>query len=327
LNERILNPLASAIGSKRMLVVADGALAYLPFAALPEPGSTADDYVPLIVKREVVNAPSASTIAIVRRERAERPVASKMLAVFADPVFDTSDERVKRPAAGPSADAAPDAVRGLGLAHLDAAVKDVGIAGPGPRRVIRRLQATRREAEAIAKLVPADSAAVALDFSANRATALRPDLAEYRYLHFATHGFADSTRPVLSGLLLSLCDESGNDQAGFLRLGDVFGMRLGADLVVLSACETGLGKQVRGEGIVGLTRGFMYAGAPRVVVSLWSVNDGATADLMVAFYDGMLAKGMPPSTALRAAQLKLFTTDRTRAPFFWAPFILQGEWR
>ena len=136
-------------------------------------------------------------------------------------------------------------------------------------------------------------------------------------------GSYDPTRP----LVLSLYDEAGAVQPGFLRLGDVFAMRLGADLVVLSACETGLGKQLRGEGLVGLTRGFMYAGAPRVIVSLWSVNDRATADLMIGLYDGMLAKGMAPSAALRAAQIALYRQERSRAPFYWAPFVLQGDWR
>jgi CHAT domain-containing protein/tetratricopeptide (TPR) repeat protein len=327
LNRLVLDPLVPALGSKRLLVVADGALHYVPFAALPAPGSSAAAYTPLVVEREIVNAPSASTIAAIRRERATRPAAPKVLAVVADPVFDAADERVKRSeAAAPAADATGP-TRGLGLAAVNATAKDVEVADPAKGIAIPRLPATRREAEAIAKLTPAAGTLLALDFSASRGTALRPDLGEYRYVHFATHGFVNATRPELSGLVLSLYDEAGAVQPGFLRLVDIFAMRLGADLVVLSACETGLGKQLRGEGLVGLTRGFMYAGSPRVVVSLWSVNDRATADLMIGLYDGMLAKGMAPSAALRAAQIALYRQERSRAPFYWAPFVLQGDWR
>src|SRR5262249_10145420 len=106
-------------------------------------------------------------------------------------------------------------------------------------------------------------------------------------------------------------------------------LRLTADLVVLSACETGLGQQVRGEGLIGLTRGFMYAGAPRLVISLWAINDRATAGLMGQFYRELLARERPAAAAeaLRAAQLKFRRDPRWRAPYYWAPFTLQGEYK
>jgi CHAT domain-containing protein/tetratricopeptide (TPR) repeat protein len=327
LNRFVLDPLAKELGGKRLLVVADGALHFVPFAALPAPGSTAARYTPLIAGREVVAAPSASTVVAIRRERAARSDAPKTLAVVADPVFDAADERIRQPEGAPSPALVTDVTRGFVHASVNAAAKDVAVADPGNRIAIPRLPGTRREAEAIAKLVPADASLVALDFAASRSAALAPNLGEYRYVHFATHGFANAARPELSGLVLSLYDEKGEVQPGFLRLGDVFGMRLGADLVVLSACETGLGRAMRGEGLIGLTRGFMYAGAPRVVVSLWSVPDLATAELMTGLYEGVLTKGMSPSAALRAAQLELYKQGRTRAPFYWAAFVLQGDWR
>lgn len=153
------------------------------------------------------------------------------------------------------------------------------------------------------------------------------DFGRYRSVHIATHGFLNSVRPELSGLVLSLVGEWGTPQDGFLQAHEVYDLKLSADLVVLSACQTGLGKEIKGEGLVGLTRGFMYAGAPRVVVSLWSVNDEATAELMSRFYYKLLKGGMRPAQALREAQLSLLKEERWAAPYYWAAFTLQGEWR
>ena len=152
-------------------------------------------------------------------------------------------------------------------------------------------------------------------------------MSKYRYVHFATHGFIDSERPDLSAIVLSLVDEQGKPQDGFLRAHDIYNLNLPAELVVLSACETGLGKQIKGEGLVGLTQGFMYAGARRVVVSLWSVNDKATADLMARFYRGMLREKKTPAAALRGAQVEMSRQRQWQSPYYWAAFTLQGEWR
>jgi CHAT domain-containing protein len=192
---------------------------------------------------------------------------------------------------------------------------------------LSRLPFSREEAEAILSYAPSGTALKALSFRASRATATSSDLGKHRIVHFATHGFLNSEHPELSGLVFSLVDEQGRPQDGFLRLHDVYNLRLGTDLVVLSACQTALGKQVRGEGLVGLTRGFMHAGAPRVVASLWQVNDLATAELMKLFYRGMLKDGMRPAAALRVAQLELFKQKRRAAPYFWSGFVIQGDWR
>ncbi|HXO18828.1 MAG TPA: CHAT domain-containing protein, partial [Thermoanaerobaculia bacterium] len=202
----------------------------------------------------------------------------------------------------------------------------------GPGREIdlanlHRLRFSGQEADAIAALVPAGQRLKAVSFAASRATALSGELARYRLVHFATHGWLDSRHPELSGLVLSLFDERGEAEDGFLRLADIYDLELHADLVVLSACRTALGKEVRGEGLVGLTRGFMHAGAARVVASLWSVEDRATADLMRRFYEGMLRRRETPAAALREAQLAMAADPRWRAPYFWAGFSLAGEWR
>lgn len=193
---------------------------------------------------------------------------------------------------------------------------------------VPRLPFTRNEAETILALTPSGSNKAAFDFAASRTAALSDELGQYRMIHFATHGFLNSLNPELSGLVLALVDEQGATQNGYLLAPEVYNLKLDAtELVVLSACQTGLGKEVAGEGVVGLTRGFMYAGAPRVVVSLWSVNDRATADPMKGFYQGMLAQRLRPAAALRAAQLALWKQQKWQAPYYWAAFTLQGEWR
>jgi CHAT domain-containing protein len=190
-----------------------------------------------------------------------------------------------------------------------------------------RLPFSRREAEAIVAAAPRGESIKALDFEASRDTATSADLSNYAIVHFATHGLLNSNHPELSGIVLSLVDQNGKSQDGFLRLHEVYNLRLPAELVVLSACQTGLGKEVRGEGIVGLTRGFMYAGAARIVASLWKVNDAATAELMKRFYQRIFAKGLRPAAALREAQVEMWKDGRWRLPYYWAPFVIQGEWR
>ncbi|MFN0118997.1 MAG: CHAT domain-containing protein, partial [Blastocatellia bacterium] len=166
---------------------------------------------------------------------------------------------------------------------------------------------------------------VALDFAANQELALSADMSQYRYLHFATHGVLDSQRPELSGLALSSLDREGREQDGFLRLVEIYNMKLAAELVTLSACETGLGKQMRGEGIIGLTRGFLQAGAQRALVSLWKVDDRASARLMGRIYQGIFRDQLTPAAALRKAQLALRADPALGDPFFWAAFTLHGE--
>jgi CHAT domain-containing protein len=152
-------------------------------------------------------------------------------------------------------------------------------------------------------------------------------LARYRIVHFATHGILDTAHPELSGLALSGVDRQGRPVAGFLGAHEIYRLRLPADVVVLSGCETALGREIRGEGLVGLTRAFLHAGARRVVVSLWPVQDQATAELMRRFYLGMLHRHLPPAAALRAAQAGLRDEPAWRDPYFWAGFVLQGDWR
>jgi CHAT domain-containing protein len=300
-------------------VVAPGALQYVPFASLPWTDATV-----LLSKFEIVSAPSASVIATVRRETKLRPPAAKVAAVFADPVFERSDPRVVLALEGP-VPAVPVASPDTGpAAPLEHALRGLrAIRGS----VLSRLPFSRREAEVIAALAPAGRALTATGFDASREAATSPRLSEYRIVHFATHAVLNTRRPELSGVVLSLVDRAGRSQDGFLRLHDVYNLSLGADLVVLSGCQTALGKDLRGEGLLGLTRGFMYAGAPAVLASLWQVDDESTAELMKRFYRAMLKERRPPAEALRTAQLEMMGNPRWSAPFHWAGFVLQGEWQ
>jgi CHAT domain-containing protein len=210
--------------------------------------------------------------------------------------------------------------------QLERSVRESGIGNIDAR--LPRLIGTRREALGILSLVPVGEQRRALDFEASRATAMSAELGQYRFIHFATHGLLNSAHPELSGLVLSLVDERGQPVDGFLRLHEIYNLRLPAELVVLSACQTGLGKEIKGEGLVGLTRGFMYAGSPRVMASLWKVDDRATTELMKRFYEGMLGpKRLRPAEALRAAQVSMWKQKRWQNPYYWAAFVLQGEWR
>ena len=341
LSQTLLAPVAGQLGNKRLVIVADGALQYIPFAMLPEPSvvsrqlsmaknnglRTTDNGQPLIVRHEVVSLPSASALAIQRSELAGRKPAPKLLAVFADPVFDRSDVRLV--SAGPGVEKSPVKTSfndARSIEHLAGGAGDKSGVNT-LRMVIPRLPYTRQEAEQILALTPKSDNFRAIDFAANKTSVLDPSLSQYRYLHFATHGLLDTEQPGLSSLVLSMMDEHGQPRDGFLRANDIYNLKLPAELVVLSACQTGLGKDIKGEGLVGLTRGFMYAGAARVVVSLWNVNDQATADLMTKFYEKMLKHGDRPAAALRAAQVEMWKQKQWQSPYYWAAFTMQGEWR
>jgi Uncharacterized protein conserved in bacteria len=335
----VIAPVAARLKANRLLIVADGALQYVSFAALSVPAaqgpgiagqvpgkenkdrSSIPDPRPLIIDHEIVNLPSASALVVQRRVLGSRRPAPKAVAVLADPVYSRNDTRLN--AAGKlqeKADQPQPAMR-----DLDRSLQ--GIGSRDNEAAIPRLSFSRHEAEEIIKSAGGKPAKAALDFDASRAAARDPDLSQYRVVHFATHGILNSSHPELSGIVLSLFNKQGRQQDGFLRLHEIYNLKLPAELVVLSACQTGLGKEIRGEGIVGLTRGFMYAGAARLIASLWKVDDGATAELMSRFYKHLLTEQKRPAEALRMAQIEMYEKRLWRNPYYWAAFVLQGEWR
>jgi CHAT domain-containing protein/tetratricopeptide (TPR) repeat protein len=333
LSRMLLGPVASRLGSKRLVIVAPGTLSYLPFAVLPIPANdnqSAGDYEPLVAKHEIVNLPSASVLSVIRREMAGRQQATKSIAVLADPVFEADDPRLisaKNSNASAKSQAAQVSSAKVHAeeSELTRSIRTMNLANA--RTGLTRLVFSRQEAEGIFALVPGGKGLKATDFDASRSLVLSGELSRYRILHFATHGMLNSEHPELSGLVFSLVDREGRQQDGFLRLHEVYNLQLNAGLIVLSACETGLGKEIKGEGLIGLTRGFMYSGVPRVVASLWNVDDLATAELMKLFYRSLLKDGLPAAAALRAAQVEMSRQKRWASPYYWAGFVLQGEWK
>jgi CHAT domain-containing protein len=335
LSQMILAPVEAKFADKRLLIVVDGALQYVPFSALPLDGgkliASQDDTVQtvrpaslrptlLLEKNEIISLPSASVIAVLRKELKLRKQPNKLAAVFADPVYSKTDERLTRYNARVTVKDSQPPNR-----SLERIIRDF-LDAKG-RWNLQRLLDSVEEANAIKNLTINNEAMVALGFQASRANVLNSDLSNYRIIHFATHGLLNGHHPELSAMVLSLVNEKGETQDGFLRLNDVYNLKLSADLVVLSACETALGNNIRGEGLVGLTRGFMYAGTARVLASLWKVDDQKTAELMRRFYKKLLKEKLPASKALRLAQLEMWQQNRENAPFYWAAFVLQGEWQ
>lgn len=347
LSRMILDPILPFIHTSRVALVAPGPLAMIPFAAMPvlserttgarvegpvlseRPGATRVEgpgaRASMVQRYEVVNLPSATVLSALRRAADRRTPPSRAIAVFADPVYDAGDPRL--------ASSAPPAQEvSLTRSADSVAEPSEALSGwrsaraEGTSMALRRLPFSRQEADAIAAYAPKHSVK-ATGFDATRERALDASLASYRFVHFATHGLVDPSVPNLSGLALSFVDRQRRPRNGLLLLPDVYEMRLNADVVVLSGCETALGTEVRGEGLMGLARGFMYAGAARVVSSLWRVDDAATSALMTAFYRGMLRDKRTPAAALRAAQLEISKTARWSAPYFWAGFVLHGDWR
>jgi CHAT domain-containing protein/tetratricopeptide (TPR) repeat protein len=328
-----VEPAASVIGAKRMLIVADGALNYVPFEALVKSGDSGDySSLPYLIKsNEVIYSPSASVVGAIRQQANNR--TGRAMLILADPVFNSNDAR-----AHGTAVSATGETRGLGIqsALTDVAGNDASPTAESAKMQglpLARLAGTRAEAEQIVKLAKSSGAQadVWLDLDASEDNIETRDVSKYRVLHIATHGLLNAERPQFTGVVLSLVGNKNED--GFLRTDEVFNLRLGAPLVMLSACETGLGKEKRGEGVMGLTRAFIYAGAPTVGVSLWSVADKSTAELMTDFYKRLLAtsatssSSVAASAAMRDAQLALISGKKYSAPFYWAPFVLVGDWR
>ena len=300
---------ARDLSAERLIVVADGALQFVPFAAVP----VREDGEPLLVRHEIVTLPSASAVATLRAPVPDRRTPDRMLALLADPVFDPGDARAsgRTGVASRRHQPSPDLVRSMS----DTATR------------LERLEYTGQEARRIASLVSPSQALVALGLDATREQAMSSDLARYRFVHFATHALVNTRRPDLSGIVLSTVGRDGAARDGFLRLPDIYAMQLSADVVVLSACQTALGRDIRGEGMVGLTRGFLHAGARSVVSTLWEVRDRQTSELMARFYEAMLRDGLAPGAALRKAQLASMRDPASSAPFYWAAFGMHGDWR
>lgn len=329
---------------ERLILVTDGMLDRVPFSALrlsaspgsgqdPEESSPAAEHF-VIEEFEVVSIPSIAALDALRREAPRRPSPHYGRLVVGDPVYSLDDERLQAqdqdqgqdPGRGRHAEPREDTGR---TEHdtVRAAARRAGLSGEW-----RRLEFSGREADALADPRPLQQSLVLKGFDARKGETLKDRLQGSRLIHFATHGVADGRRPELSALVLSLVDPSGRPINGYLYAYEIYGMRLSAELVVLSACETGIGPTIAGEGVQGLSRAFLYAGAPRLVTSLWSVDDESTAEWMTSLYRRMSEDRLRPSAALRAVQVDFIRSASQGAlawsePYYWAPFAFWGDWR
>jgi CHAT domain-containing protein len=311
---------SAELNKSRIIIVADGSLHYIPFQILT-PAAAGDQ--PLVATTEVINSPSASILGQLRQEAFRKQVPTKVLAAFGDPVF--ASNYAQRKDSESNGDVAalqyPEEQRWRQtLRDIDA-----GEGSLNPDK-IQPLYFAKHELASLQNVAGSETF-LATGFDATLENLKHTDLTKYAILHFATHGYLNPKHPENSGLYLSTVTHDGRPQNGFVGLGDIYGLRAPVSLVVLSACETGLGKDIRGEGLIGVTRGFMYAGAASVVSSLWKVDDEVTAELMKHFYANMLQRGMPPAAALRAAQNKIREQPQWRAPYYWAAFTFQGEYQ
>ena len=311
LSNELLGQIAEKLTNNRLIIVPDGKLALLPISALPSPNSDQ----PLIKTNEIIYEPSASLLTILPNIQNRKYQPSNDLFVLADPIFSETDIRLR---AKLEKENSTQAVLGLNL-------RDFRLMDSNGK--IPRLFASQEEAVSIAKAVGNSRTLIASGFEANRERVLKSDISNYRILHFATHGLVDLERPEVSSIILSQFDENGNKKEGFLRLQDIYSMDLASDLVVLSACQSGIGKEIKGDGLLSINNAFLRAGAKTVLSSAWKVDDNATADLMKNFYLNLKQKNLTPSEALREAQLSMLNSSQFKSPFYWAAFTVQGEFR
>jgi CHAT domain-containing protein len=307
LSDQLFGQIADKISNKRLIIVPDGKLHYFPVSALPLPHSESNE--PILLTNETVYEPSAQTLLLLEKSR-KRSEATKKLLIFSDPIFTNDDARFT-PENKPSE-------------HTETADKFRFVESLNS---LVRLTASKDESDSIIDIVGASETDVFSGFAANREQLLNIKTDDYKIIHFATHGLTNEQRPELSGIVLSRFDEKGRQRDEFFRIHDIYGLNLNADLVVLSACETGLGKEVKGEGLMSLNNAFMQTGAKSVMASLWKVEDGATLNLMKNFYSEMANEKLTPSQALRQAQIKLRQNPQYQSPFYWAAFTVQGDFR
>lgn len=299
-----------------LIIVPDGILHYLPFEALVDSvKNNAPRY--LIESINISYAPSASVLGLIKNDkRAPMQKSRRELLAFGDPIFGDETATATRDAIAPD------------TASVDTSAVEITERGLYEERGYKfnRLPHTAKEIEKIAAPLPVDKKMTYLRAEAKEERVKADKLSQYRILHFATHGVLDEQTPGRSSVVLTLDNDPTED--GFLQMNEIFNLELEADLVVLSACQTGKGKLLRGEGVIGMIRAFMYAGARSLLVSLWPVNDQSTVELMAKFYDYM-QQGKAKNAALRQAKLDLIKGNNPalRHPYFWAPFVLMGSAR
>lgn len=312
LSNKLFGQIADKLTNKRLIIVPDGKLHYFPVSALPLPNSETN--TPILLTNETVYEPSAQTLSILSKSNEQKLETNKNLLVFSDPIFNNDDPRFSKESQ--SAENSNNETASSDKFRFAESLK-----------LLERLPASKSESDSIINIIGSSKSDNFSGFAANRDQLLNLKTNNYKIIHFATHGTTDENRPELSGIILSRFDEKGRQRDESFRIHDIYGLNLNADLVVLSACKTGIGKEVKGEGLMSLNNAFLQVGAKSVMASLWKVEDTATLELMKSFYDSMKNKNLPPSQALREAQIKMWNNPQYKSPFYWAAFTIQGEYK
>jgi CHAT domain-containing protein/tetratricopeptide (TPR) repeat protein len=317
-SEIILGQITKHLTKKKLIFVANGALQEIPFAALLKPDVKSDgELYPLIMEHEIIILPSASTLGALKEKSTQDNLPTKSILIVADPVLTLNDDRL--------ASNSTKTIETAKTYNTKGKINDALVTRVFERGNFKRLTFASQEAKEIISIYSNDNPKVLLGLDSNLSNVTNPEVSEYAILHFITHGFIDQLNPELSGIVLSLYDENRKERDGYLTTNNIFNLRLKADLIVLSACETGLGKEIKAEGILGLSRGFFHAGAKRVLFTLWNIDDESTSIFMSKFYSGMKKDKLNPSAALRQAQIFMWKSEKWKSPYFWAPFQLQGN--
>ncbi len=313
LSNSLFGQVSEKLKDKRLILATDGKLRYFPVSALPFPNNTEDSKInePILLTNEIIYEPSAAILNLLTRKLNPAKTPEKDLLIFADPVYSSKDERINS--------ANSDPTRSSSKIADDESLEQTSF--------LERLPATEQEAASIVKTFGWSDTKLLSGFSATRENFFEINLSDYKVLHFATHGLLNEEQPEFSSLVFSQFDENGKRKKGIVRLQDIYSLNLQADLVVLSACDTGIGKDIKGEGLISLTDGFLQAGAKTVISSRWKVSDKATLELMKNFYDIMEAENLPPSKALQKAKIKLRESPAFASPYHWAAFTIQGDYQ
>jgi CHAT domain-containing protein len=315
LSNDLFGQLINEISNKRLIIVPDGKLQYFPISALPFPveNEISELNEPFLIKNEITFEPSASLLYLIKKSQKGQTENSKEMLIFADPIYSENDNRLTSNL--------------MSVSHLRGFVNKNNFPSKPSPISFERLIASKEESKSITQTIGTNNTTLFSDFSANRDVFLNSNLKDYKIIHFATHGFIDVERPELSAIVLSLYDEEANKRDGFIRLHDIYGLNLNADLVVLSACDLGIGKDIKGQGLMSLTNGFLQVGAKSVVSSLWKVDDYATSELMNNFYQILADEKITTTQALRKAKIKMRENPRYNSPYYWAAFNVQGDFQ
>ncbi|MBI4749704.1 MAG: CHAT domain-containing protein [Acidobacteria bacterium] len=318
LSRQLLDPIRPFLRQKLLIIPADSMFS-IPFGILPVSDATNPNQTHYFIELQEISILPSTSLMKYFKPTPLNADSIEHIAVFADPVFSLNDTRMK--AISRNINQKHGSSQRTLILGRDDSTKPIQTTEP---LTINRLPWTEKEAQRIQRFARNRKVLVKSGADATLSALQALDLEELQILHFATHGLVDQNHPDLSALILSLVDKDGNSMDGFLRGADIVNLRLKTELVVLSACHTGTGKEIPGEGILSLTRNFLMAGSQRVVYTLWAVNDQATTHLMERFYFHLLKEKRTPADALRKAQLDMLRTERWKDPYYWAAFQIQG---